>query len=518
MQTTDATFTATEKLQVRHPRQRTLISWKKNYNSAYTFFTIGVSLIGGNDLIKGNNDALTQWDKYDYDDETNRVMDLSYEREMVQPVGSMFKALADVTLDNYDDRFTRGVDADIGTSLLPMRPIKIATGFKQSDGLINTIMQFVGLTSSNPDVDAKTKKAKIHAEDFLEYLWEKKIADTSMFTSKRSDWVIEQLLTDAGFATSQYDLDLGSQIIPFGMFEKDETFGNYIQKVCEAELGNFYQDENGILRFENREHWANSPYDSPIKSIYTSDVLDLSYPGIDDIINYVEIESQPRDVMENQLVFSLNDSYIELAPNTKTEKFIDFDNPMYSIDTPSISDGSSTYKVTQNQDGTGTNYTSSVTIKSFDAFSKSSKVVFENTSSKTLYVTTFDLYGRPAKPLNPVYIAEKRSSSYTAYQPHSYKIENDFISLEYARSLAQMILERSAFPEDRLEIKIKAMPDLQLGDMISYAGRWWQIFSIAIELSAEGGFVQTLKLLKRTIAKYFRIGVSTIGDTDIIAP
>jgi len=517
MQVTDDLFTSTEKLQVRHPKQRTLISWKKNYSSAYTFFTIGVSLIGGNDLIKGNNDALTQWDKYDYDDETSRVINLSYEREMTQPVGAMFKAMADVTLDNYDNRFTRSFDPDIGTSLLPMRPIKIATGFKQSDGLINTIMQFIGLTSGCPTVDIKDGTAKLHAEDFLEYLWEKKIADTSMFTSKRSDWVIEQLLINAGFATSQYDLDLGSQIIPFGMFEKDETFGNYIQQICEAEMANFYQDENGILKFENREHWANSPYDSPIKSLYTSDVLDVIYPDEDTVINYVEIEAYPREVQDDQPIWSL-DSYWELLPNTKTEKWIDFEDPIYLATTPTEGGSTSNYIVTDNQDGTGTDYTSSVNIKSFDCFSKNAKIVFENTSSKTLYVTTFEVYGRPAKLLPKIYISEKRSSSYTANQPHPYKVENDFISLEYARSLAQMILERSAFPEDRLEITIKAMPDLQLGDMISYSGRWWQIFGLSIELSPSGGFVQNLKLLKRTIAKYFRIGVSEIGGTDIIAP
>lgn len=40
-----------------------------------------------------------------------------------------------------------------------------------------------------------------------------------MFTGLRTDQVIEQILQNLGYATSQYELDYGINSIPFGLFD-----------------------------------------------------------------------------------------------------------------------------------------------------------------------------------------------------------------------------------------------------------------------------------------------------------
>ena len=107
----------------------------------------------------------------------------------------------------------------------------------------------------------------------------------------------------------------------------------------------------------------------------------------------------------------------------------------------------------------------------------------------------------------------------TAYEERPYKIENDYIqSQSWANSFAQMVLNDFSDPESLQEITIRALPELQMGDLISWQGRYWRIYGIKTSISPSGGFLQTIKILQRTIVSYFRIGISTIGSTDQIAP
>jgi hypothetical protein len=81
-----------------------------------------------------------------------------------------------------------------------------------------------------------------------------------------------------------------------------------------------------------------------------------------------------------------------------------------------------------------------------------------------------------------------------------------------------MILNDFASPENLQKIVIKAIPELQMGDLISWQGRYWRIYDIKTTLDPSAGFIQELMLLQRTITTYFRIGISTIGGSDQIAP
>ena len=81
-----------------------------------------------------------------------------------------------------------------------------------------------------------------------------------------------------------------------------------------------------------------------------------------------------------------------------------------------------------------------------------------------------------------------------------------------------MILNDFSDPENLQVITIRAIPELQLFDLISWQGRYWRIFDIKATIDPSVGFVQELTLLQRTIKTYFRIGISTIGGDDKISP
>ena len=81
-----------------------------------------------------------------------------------------------------------------------------------------------------------------------------------------------------------------------------------------------------------------------------------------------------------------------------------------------------------------------------------------------------------------------------------------------------MIVNDFSQPENLQKITIRAIPELQLYDLISWQGRYWRLFDIKSTIEPSIGYVQELTMLQRTITTYFRIGISTIGGGDKIAP
>lgn len=512
MQVVPTGWTAEERDPVRKIVGSTQVSWKKQLSSNIRLFTIGVSTIGGYDTIASSGEITSDWNKYFYFNESDNLLGMNYERKLNQPIGGISQAVAEVDLSNISDRYTpryMGGSGELFTALLPRRPMILNAGFNYN-GVDQMIPQFVGITTKTPETSLRDNKTNLEAADFINFLSNRFVDNESMFTGLRSDEVIESILTNLGFATAQYSLDTGINLIPFGIFKKGQKFSDIINQITQAEYGNFYQDEEGKLRFENRQHWDNSPYTQVQRVILTNQVIDAKVPSLDHIINVVEVKSKPRAKQPNQLVWKLSSS-IEVAASSTITQFIEFDDPMLSVDAP-------VFVGNTQSDGNGTDATSSLTVGIY-AFTTSAKLTITNSSSSPVFITAMTLYGRPAKVINDIYYRQEDDSSVTAYEERPYVIENDYIQSEsWAQSFAQMVLNDYAEPENLQEITIRAIPELQMGDLISWQGRYWRIFGIKSKIDPSVGFVQDLTMLQRTITSYFRIGISTIGGSDSIAP
>ncbi len=219
MQSVLDSFSVEEVDSVRRIAHGVQVAWKKDYRPGIVFFTIGVSTIGGNDLIPGPAGVHSAWNKYLYEDESAYSMGYAYERELSMPLGGVTKALAEVDLDNTSGRFTprvMGGSSALFTSVSdPRRPMIINAGF-EIGGVPQTVPQFVGLTSRPPAIDVRRKDVRLVGEDFVGFLQNRYLDKSSMFTSQRTDQVIATALSGLGFATAQYDLDTGINRIGFG--------------------------------------------------------------------------------------------------------------------------------------------------------------------------------------------------------------------------------------------------------------------------------------------------------------
>lgn len=516
MQSVSSAFTAEETDTTRKIAHSLLVSWKKESTLGSRTFTIGVSLIGGNDIIGINPGAIGSPGNYSYFDESTYVKSLAWERGLNMPVGGLVKGLAEAELENTSGRFLPGYmggNSELHTAILPRRPFIINAGFN-FEGIDQTIPQFSGILTRQPEVNIRDRTVRLTGSDYIDFFQNRYLDQEVMFTGQRTDQVLENLLLGEGLSTAQYELDIGINTIPFGLYERGTKYWDIFNELAQAENGQVYQDEEGILRFENRQHWDNSPHNSVQKIIYTAEVLEAIAPSDDHIINVVEIKSQIRAKQINQEVFTLG-AAVELPVASDTQLFVDFEDPLLSLDTPTSAD----WRAWTNNDGTGTEITSSITLKNISVFARSAKLVFTNSSGSAGYLTSLVLNGRPAKIVSDLYYRNQDDSSVTAYEERALTIENQYIqSLSWAESLSLMIFQDYADPEGLQKITILANPEIQIGDLISWQGRHWRIYHIRTALDPSVGFVQDLIMLRRDTRTFFKIGISTIGGIDAIAP
>src|SRR3990172_3475356 len=106
------------------------VAWTRLQDAAATFAVVGTSVVAGIDIVQGQDSVITKPDIFDYFDETSRAVQIEYEREVIEPLGGVALAQADVLFENTDLRFTPNQNATIGTALRPNRPVNIHVGFE----------------------------------------------------------------------------------------------------------------------------------------------------------------------------------------------------------------------------------------------------------------------------------------------------------------------------------------------------------------------------------------------------
>lgn len=512
MQTTTSAFTTRANKAMRKLTHRALMSFPRAYNASISFFTIGVSTIGGADIIKGDGNVVAEWDKYQYDDYSYRIKSIEVTRTE-EMVNSTTLAQADIVLENHDNYFTPNRGSTIQNYILPYRPVKLFGGFGDE-----AIPQFVGLTEKMPTIDEKSKLASFHCIDFMYSLFNRPLDSAVMYQDKRTDEILASLLVAFGITPTQYSFDTGFNIVKFAFFDKGQKFGDVVKELMEAEMGRFFMDENGVIRFKNRQNYVSAPQ----WFFNTSNIIDIQTSKQDDIINVVTVKANVREVQAKQKYWELQ-SAVLVPANGSVQVWADFNDPVTSVDTPAYITAATTSLYTTNtaQDGSGDQVISGIT-PSVQLFAKSYLMTFANTNAYPVYLTSIELYATPAVVVKEIYTRQTNAASIAKYDERVLDIENDYINNEGdAYSKANIILDDYASYANQYVLNVKGNPALQIGDPVSvnvwgYSGTY--VITKIVNRWADGRFSQQLTVRSKTFRSFFTIGVSTIGGTDVIAP
>lgn len=516
MQSVSAAFSAEAEDLVRRVAHSLLVSWKREDTLGNRTFTIGVSTIGGNDVIGVNPGAIGSPGNYKYFDESDNVLELGWEKSLNIPLGGFAKGMGEARLDNTSNRYTpryMGGNSELYTSILPRRPFIINAGFEVG-GIDQTVPQFSGIVKDLPTINVENREVGISGYDFSDYFDNKYLDRTAMYTGVTTDTIIEDVFQSAGMSTAQYDLDVGLNTIQFALFEVGDKLKDILHELAESENGHVFQDETGKYYFWNRQHWTLPPYNEVQKVIYTAQVMGAESLSTDNLINTVEIKSSSWAKRPLDTIFTLA-SPKAIPANGDVEIFVQFDNPVLQLETPTG------WLVNTEEGGsTGTDFSSSVALKSVDLFARVAKIILTNNSANEGYVNSLTLRGRMIEQAEDVYVRSSVGVSVTAYDERPKTIENKYIqNQDWAESLARLLLNRYSEPDRLQRLTIRAIPQLQFGDLISWQGGAWRVYGISSRISKSSGFVQELLISQseETSVEYFTIGLSTIGGEAIIA-
>ncbi len=491
------------------------ISWKRAENPTATFAVVGTSVVGGIDMIKGQESALTKPDYFQFFDESERAVRIEYDRRIEEPLGGIALALADVLLDNTDQRFTPGMGQTISTAILPNRPVKADIGFHVR-GQDKSIPIFKGLTLT-PKEDKVRRAVSIQCIDYIRFLDEYPLEET-MYIDKTADEIIADILTTIGFSTDQYELDTGLNVINFAWFQKDHTAGERIRKICESEGGFFYQDEMGILRFENRRHARNAPHNAYVWTIEPDDILSWESSEMTKVINKCIVEANPRKVVSLVEVWRNFEATLIEHGETK-EIWASFENPVTSITTPVTAVD---YEANLAEDGSSTDETAGVSIV-ITKFAKSAKLEVANASGGAVYMTLLRLRGTPAPVESEIRESFEDTASRDRYGRGEFKIGNDFIDDQsFAYYLAKAVVKRYKDPKKRIRITVRGIPHLQLQDRVRVKDKDTNAYTEyrtmrIVGTLAPGEFRQVLDLREVTSEEtdsWAIIGTSTVDSID----
>ncbi len=494
------------------------ISFDKISDPDIDWFTLDQSILNGGDILGiAGDEKFLPWNYFEYGDFSERLMYMSIERSLEFPY-SVVSAIADFQLNNYDKYFTPNSSSPISSYILPKRPVRLLQGFA------NTVLpQFVGLTEGMPEISRTESTATFTAMDFLTWIYDMPIRNTIAMQNVRTDEVLANIFEQFGLAPSQYDLARGRNVIPFLFFEREQqTAGDIIRPLMQAEMGMLWLDEQGIIKFRPRLEQPSEPtyifdYDS---------IISLETSGDDQIINHMIINTDVREVQEYQAVYSktTSDTTLHVVPAGGTYEFpANLSDPCLTIENPTAGENSSVSWFTAAlPDGTPVN--SGVSVVSTELKTNTFNIIFSNTNGFAVNINQLFLWGQPGKKisLEPTVYNAYDDESVDKYEEKILTIDNNFIqSVSQADSLARTILDEYSDHNDIIIIEVKGNPAIQLSDIIEvdydeFSGNY-RVISITNKIQ-DAKFTQVLKCRKYTPRHWFTLNQSVLNGSDVLAP
>ncbi len=480
------------------------ISWPKAVVTS-SFFTIGVSRIGGSDVIKSGGAAVTFFDRYAYTDYSNYLVAMSVSQNIGQYPFGIVSTQATLQLDNSDYLFTPGVDPTIGAYILPGRPVKLSMGYGGE-----SLQQFTGFTDQ-PLHTRSDLSLSMTASDVMSYITNYVSALTSVLVNQTTTQIIAAALAEMGFSSAQYNLDASLQpaiavLAPFG-----QQWGTLLNYMCEVEQGLLFVDEYGIITFWNHNHLTGGTSVWQIDATNLEDLKGESTPIFNDVI----VVANPRAVATKQRVWVLP-SAVSVPASGNVVYRVDFSDgdgalPVTTMDTPVAytSATTSSFRANTAADGSGTDATSSVTLSAVTPRGTSCVMTINNSSGSVVYVTAMSIYGTPAPVVSRISVRQTDSTSVITYglNPANnsavLELDNDYIqSQTQASNLSANVVAQFKDGRQRYLATVTPNPAIQMGDTVQVLNPDSSILKTvyvtgrALNL-AVGDFSQTLELEER---------------------
>lgn len=450
------------------------------------------------------------WDGANWVDETaNAVLGFSCRTQIIDPyqglasMGDAPVGKADITVDNYDGRFSQGHSgSQAATYGIYGKGVRLSAGYYYG-ATPEYVRVFTGRIMDVTEAE-KGVTAKLTCHDLGSIPMQQKYSTVMYEGSQINSW-IATLATLAEVAATTLEQSL--TIAPYAYLDDDYALDE-IKRAAQSEGGVAFFDVNGTLRFWTAAHWANA---ASVATLSTDDYGELEpRRAYGDIYNIIAVEYQPRAAGQVDKVYNL-DRAIMVPPGGSKELKLKLRAPLARFTEYDLSACSSG----------GEDVTSSVSVAPTGPDCAASwTATFANSHTRhAAYITRFDVYGEPVEG-RPAETYELDQSG-TATPRRKDIRGNWYIQTEAQAKLIASVLGQR-FKTVRVALALTgapANPLLEVGDVVTVQGTRTGINQTAIITSRElrGGrsFKMNLELSDFTsfypYTGYLVVGTSAIG-------
>lgn len=521
MQAVSESFHRKSQAGVRKHRWSLLMSFEKDFDDSRTFFTLDQSQMNGTDVLAPVGESPIQfWDFYNYEPYGDRVISMEWERGVSFPY-SVQSSVATVVLNNSDNLFSSRTNSPLSQYVIPGRPTKVLTGYENE----SLVQQFVGLTQSKPVLDHTARTAEFNSLDYLTEIFKLSLSDSIAMSNVRTNEVLEALFSQFGIESYQYNLEQGRNKIPFLFLDEGLSAADAINQIMQAEGGQLWIDEQGIIRFNRRSALAPDP----VFRFNKSNIVSITGTEDTEIVNRVTVKTNIRSLQQSQPIHTgsgntgdgnLSET-IAILPNSVIDYNISLNDPLGGFTIPTVGEktGDSWFTVAS---GTGQPITDNVTVSDSKLTVGQLTVSIYNANPFTVYLNAIEVWGTPARIIDTLYYQGYDKDSIDQYGEQLLEVENDMFGSESnCESFVYSILSENSTFDSIIEMSVKGNPALQLNDIIlvetDRISGYFQITKLSNSISSSGA-VQTIKAKRRDPRSWFILNKSVLNGEDIMAP
>lgn len=364
---------------------------------------------------------------------------------------------ATVILGNESGRFSpEYASGPLYGDLEPGRKIRLRATYAATP--YNLFHGYITRIKPNP----RTQECVLECEDMTRFLraYRLNLADAA---DQRSDQRITAILDAVGIAGGERALATGQTTFPTSYWRNVDAY-TAILECAYNELGGFvFVANDGKLTFQDRHYRPKHTLDATLTRF-----ADLAYDRRDDQV-YREVVLQAAGAIEGiagSQIWSLVPLPQQLAAGDTLDLDVNYATGAKAVISPvSATD----YAATANQDGSGADRTSDLSVESFADYSGGATWELKNNGATALWIQRAQIRGTPLELGSHLNTVRRTTAGGTApfaasYTPPGFTLINSRVLLE---SYADYIINRYQTPQPLVHVTLQGATAAILTQMLT---------------------------------------------------
>lgn len=290
------------------------------------------------------------------------------------------------------------------------------------------------------------------------------LLNTGIFTDINAGSLFTEIMSRS--SVQSFSVDALSDTVDFAWY-RDRNAANAVEQLLRSGYYQFITDGAGTLSLRGRYFGALG---TPVNTV--TEALDLNYQLSDSrVINRVKVSATPRKQISDVSTVAYVAQTVVIPASSTIGFFVSFidprnpgeGTPVGSIVTPVASQD---YYAAQNEDGTGSNFTSNVSL-TITAFGESAVCSLFNGGGSDAYLTRFQIRGYPILSGANYRPQFDDSSSQAVYGLMELAVEDSLITdLSYLRDFTTLLVNERKAPRSGVTLaKMNEFPSVLADDV-----------------------------------------------------